>query len=452
MADCDGCRCSPPACSCLGLGVAAVAPAASPPLGQPAHQRRLRRRQHVRLDLLGGRHRGDLAGLPRLGLRAGGNADRQRLRALQPGRQRPAVLLLLAERLGRGRLRLPRRQRHRRHRHQRLDAVRGELDRAVDQLHHRLGHHQRDDLRQRVVRAAGVLRRRPVADRRRPGGGGGGGGTTAPAAPASLAVTGDHVVVGLAVLGGAIGHRHRLLRVGGRQPGGDRHRHHRHRHRAGRLDRVHVHRQRLQLGWPVAGVEFGQRDHVGSSSGGGAAVAAVRRAARAPPDGLLAGLRQRRHPAHPGVRADQLQPGRGGVRRRDRHPRPGRVQPRPDAGVGSRRVHASSSSSTTSRRCRPGARRSSSRSAARTARSRVNDAASATAFASSVDSLIQQYGFNGVDIDLENGVNPTYMASALEQLATDVGSSLIITLAPQTVDTQCTGNDYFHWRWTSSRS
>jgi chitinase len=73
----------------------------------------------------------------------------------------------------------------------------------------------------------------------------------------------------------------------------------------------------------------------------------------------------------------------------------------------------------------------------------VNDAASAGNFASSVYSIIQQYGFDGVDIDLENGVNPTYMASALQQLEGDVGSSLVITLAPQTVDTQSTGNDYF---------
>jgi len=73
----------------------------------------------------------------------------------------------------------------------------------------------------------------------------------------------------------------------------------------------------------------------------------------------------------------------------------------------------------------------------------VTDATSAANFASSVYSLIQQYGFDGVDIDLENGVNPTYMASALEQLSSDVGSSLIITLAPQTVDTQSTGDDYF---------
>jgi chitinase len=72
----------------------------------------------------------------------------------------------------------------------------------------------------------------------------------------------------------------------------------------------------------------------------------------------------------------------------------------------------------------------------------VSDATSAANFASSVYSIIKQYGFDGVDIDLENGVNPTYMASALEQLASDVGSSLIITLAPQTVDTQSTGSDY----------
>jgi chitinase len=73
----------------------------------------------------------------------------------------------------------------------------------------------------------------------------------------------------------------------------------------------------------------------------------------------------------------------------------------------------------------------------------VDDAASAASFASSVYSLIQQYGFDGVDIDLENGVDPTYMAEALEQLEGDAGSSLIITLAPQTVDTQSTGDDYF---------
>jgi len=72
----------------------------------------------------------------------------------------------------------------------------------------------------------------------------------------------------------------------------------------------------------------------------------------------------------------------------------------------------------------------------------VDDSASASEFASSVYSLIQQYGFNGVDIDLENGVNPAYLAQALDQLSAD-DPGLIITLAPQTIDMQSTGADYF---------
>jgi chitinase len=53
------------------------------------------------------------------------------------------------------------------------------------------------------------------------------------------------------------------------------------------------------------------------------------------------------------------------------------------------------------------------------------------------------YGFDGVDIDLENGVNPTYLAQALRSLSSRVGSRLIITLAPQTIDMQSTGVAYF---------
>jgi len=73
----------------------------------------------------------------------------------------------------------------------------------------------------------------------------------------------------------------------------------------------------------------------------------------------------------------------------------------------------------------------------------VDDAASATNFANSVYSLMTTYGFDGVDIDFENGLNPTYMASALRQLSAKAGSSLIITLAPQTIDMQSTSGDYF---------
>jgi chitinase/chitodextrinase len=74
---------------------------------------------------------------------------------------------------------------------------------------------------------------------------------------------------------------------------------------------------------------------------------------------------------------------------------------------------------------------------------RVADAASAANFANSIYSLMTKYGFEGVDIDLENGVSATYMAQALRQLSTLAGSELIITMAPQTLDMQSTGTEYF---------
>ncbi|HEV2637270.1 MAG TPA: glycosyl hydrolase family 18 protein [Actinocrinis sp.] len=73
----------------------------------------------------------------------------------------------------------------------------------------------------------------------------------------------------------------------------------------------------------------------------------------------------------------------------------------------------------------------------------IGSASAATAFANSVYSLMKQYGFDGVDIDLENGVNVTYTAQALQDLRNLAGSNLIITLAPQTIDMYTTGSDYF---------
>ncbi|WP_371674417.1 glycoside hydrolase family 18 protein [Streptomyces sp. NBC_00289] len=73
----------------------------------------------------------------------------------------------------------------------------------------------------------------------------------------------------------------------------------------------------------------------------------------------------------------------------------------------------------------------------------INDTTSATNFANSVYSLMQTYGFDGVDIDLENGLNPTYMTQALRSLAAKAGSSLVLTMAPQTIDMQSTSNGYF---------
>ncbi|MGW4729098.1 chitinase [Streptomyces shenzhenensis] len=73
----------------------------------------------------------------------------------------------------------------------------------------------------------------------------------------------------------------------------------------------------------------------------------------------------------------------------------------------------------------------------------VNDSASAANFADSVYSLMQTYGFDGVDIDLENGLNATYMTQALRSLSAKAGASLVLTMAPQTIDMQSTSNTYF---------
>ncbi|MFF4404067.1 chitinase [Streptomyces sp. NPDC001404] len=73
----------------------------------------------------------------------------------------------------------------------------------------------------------------------------------------------------------------------------------------------------------------------------------------------------------------------------------------------------------------------------------VNDSASAENFAASAYTLMQKYGFNGVDIDLENGLNPTYMSQALRSLSAKAGGKPVITMAPQTIDMQSTSSAYF---------
>ncbi|MEW2428099.1 cellulose binding domain-containing protein [Micromonospora sp. NPDC047644] len=78
-----------------------------------------------------------------------------------------------------------------------------------------------------------------------------------------------------------------------------------------------------------------------------------------------------------------------------------------------------------------------------TGRVTVNNAASATAFADTAAALIARYGFDGIDIDLENGLNPTYTAQALRALRAKIGSGLIIAMAPQTIDMQNPAGGYF---------
>lgn len=73
----------------------------------------------------------------------------------------------------------------------------------------------------------------------------------------------------------------------------------------------------------------------------------------------------------------------------------------------------------------------------------INSDASATAFANSAYALMQEYGFSGVDIDLEHGINSTYLTKALRRLSAKAGSGLVLTMAPQTIDMQNTGTEYF---------
>ena len=72
----------------------------------------------------------------------------------------------------------------------------------------------------------------------------------------------------------------------------------------------------------------------------------------------------------------------------------------------------------------------------------VNDSTSANNFANSINSLMNNFGFDGVDIDLENGINATYMEQALRAVIASHPSA-IITFAPQTIDFQSSGAGYY---------
>ncbi|MFG2829182.1 chitinase [Streptomyces sp. NPDC048434] len=72
----------------------------------------------------------------------------------------------------------------------------------------------------------------------------------------------------------------------------------------------------------------------------------------------------------------------------------------------------------------------------------VSDDTSAKNFADSLNGLMDEYGFNGVDIDLENGLNSTYMTQALKAVHARHGD-VVVTMAPQTIDMQSPQNEYF---------
>ncbi|TVX99881.1 fibronectin type III domain-containing protein [Cohnella terricola] len=63
-------------------------------------------------------------------------------------------------------------------------------------------------------------------------------------------------------------------------------------------------------------------------------------------------------------------------------------------------------------------------------------------FVNSMYGLITQFGFDGIDIDLENGMNVTNLSNAVRQLQQKVGAGFILTMAPQTIDMQYQNSSY----------
>ena len=68
------------------------------------------------------------------------------------------------------------------------------------------------------------------------------------------------------------------------------------------------------------------------------------------------------------------------------------------------------------------------------------DAAAATRFADTAWGLMGSWGFDGVDIDLENAPNLQNMTSALRRLASLAGPGFVLTMAPETLYVQPGGS------------
>lgn len=64
----------------------------------------------------------------------------------------------------------------------------------------------------------------------------------------------------------------------------------------------------------------------------------------------------------------------------------------------------------------------------------INSPDSAQAFADSAYALMKEYGFDGIDIDLEHGIDVTNLSASLHSLAAKAGDGFILMMAPQTMD------------------
>ncbi|QIZ36920.1 chitinase [Saccharopolyspora sp. ASAGF58] len=66
--------------------------------------------------------------------------------------------------------------------------------------------------------------------------------------------------------------------------------------------------------------------------------------------------------------------------------------------------------------------------------------ANAANFVDSVEKILTDYGINGLDIDLEYGLNVPNTTSAIRQLRERMGDGFVLTMAPQTLDVQSGGS------------
>ncbi|SOB82321.1 chitinase [Streptomyces sp. 1331.2] len=73
----------------------------------------------------------------------------------------------------------------------------------------------------------------------------------------------------------------------------------------------------------------------------------------------------------------------------------------------------------------------------------VGDATAGANFANSAYAIIKDYGFDGVDVDLENGVQAGPLGDALHALQAKVGSGFVLTMAPETIGMYSTAGAYF---------
>lgn len=73
----------------------------------------------------------------------------------------------------------------------------------------------------------------------------------------------------------------------------------------------------------------------------------------------------------------------------------------------------------------------------------VTNPTQAANFAETTHELMEDYGFDGVDIDLEHGIDAEHMSQALHDLSDRADSDPIITMAPQTIDFQGPEHEYY---------